>query len=58
MNCGEQPVVGQEGQGSCHLWGTVRSSARRVGPVVQSHAEAVLGELQPLGSPHGISWEG
>jgi len=31
----------------------LRSS--RVGPMVQSHVTAVLGELQPMGSPCGIS---
>ena len=48
-------MVQQEGWGSCCPWGPVWSSVRRVGPVVQSRAGSVLGELQPVGSPHGIS---
>lgn len=31
------------------------NSAQRLSPVLQSCAGAALGELQPVGSPHGIS---
>ena len=53
--CEEQSTVRQEGWGSCCPWGPMWSSAQRVGPVVQSCAGSVLEELQPVGSPLGIS---
>jgi len=35
------------------MWGTVPSG--RLGPMLWSCAGAVLGQLQPVGRPHGIS---
>ena len=52
---GEQPTVGQEGWGSWCPQGQVWNSAQRVSPVLQSCAGAALGDLQPVGGPHGIS---
>jgi len=36
-NWGEDTAMGQEGWGSCHQWGSVWSSAWRVGPVLQTY---------------------
>lgn len=49
--------LGQEGWGNCWPWRPVWSSAWTVGPVIQSRLGAVLGGLQPIGSPLRINSE-
>lgn len=55
---GEKPAMGWEGWDSCHPWRSMwRSSLLKGRPCgIQSDAEAVLGEQQPMGSPCGISF--
>lgn len=63
---GEKPLGGQEGWGSCHIWGPALEQSAPDGwaPEAWNHLGAELGGLQPVRNSRdqfgkdGILWEG